>query len=285
MTTIIEGKLVEFKTKDELILNGFLHKTRKNNKTAIIFIHGMSGNFFGFKLINELYNKLEKTKYDIFSINTRGFGLITKFKKADGQRIQIGTAFEKFEECLIDIEAAIKTLQQLKYKEFILMGHSTGCQKITYYQAKKQNKKIKALILLAPADDYNLQKTSLGKKFEKAVNLAKKMVKDKKGNNQMLAYENKYSAKRYLSFANSKNNESQLFNYDGKLKLFSKIKEPVLAIFGELETPTNISPKQMLEKLAQKTSSTNFEAQLIEKADHGFKEKEKEVAEKIKQFL
>jgi len=278
------GELIEFKTKDNLTQYGFLKKSKQGNKKLIIHVHGMCGDFFRFPLTWILSKEIEKTDKDLFVINTRGAGLITRFYKGKQKKL-IGTANEKFEESIIDIDAAIKTGKELGYKEFILSGHSTGCQKITYYQAKKKNKQVKALLLLAPGDDYNLAKTKLKKKFSKAVAIAKQMAAKGKSNEQMPKWVTPYSAKRFLSYADTKNTECQLFNYSGKLKIFSSIKEPTLAVFGSKETRTDKTPKEMLKALQEKSSSSMLVTAEIKGAKHSFKGFEKQTSKIISNFL
>ncbi|MFA5125439.1 MAG: DUF1749 domain-containing protein [archaeon] len=278
------GELIEFKTKDNLTIHGFLKKSREGNKKLIIHIHGMCGDFFRFPLTWVLSKKIEKTDKDIFLINTRGTGLITRFFKGKKRKL-IGTANEKFEESIYDIDAAIKTGKELGYKEFILSGHSTGCQKISYYQEKKKNNKVKALLLLAPGDDYNLAKTKLNKKFKKAVLMAKKMVSKGKGEKQMPEWVTPYSAKRFLSYADTKNIECNLFNYSGELKVFSKIKEPILVVFGTKEPKTDKTPKEMLELLRKKTNSKILITVEIKGAKHSFNGFEEQTSKTIRNFL
>ncbi|MDD3083505.1 MAG: alpha/beta fold hydrolase [Candidatus ainarchaeum sp.] len=274
----ITGKLIQFNSK-ELNLHGFL--SYSNNKKIIIHVHGMGGDFFRFPLTWELAKQSKKMGYDLFLINTRGYGLISKIwgKK----KKTLGTAHEKFEDCLIDIDSAIKNVLKLGYKEIILSGHSTGCQKITFYQSKKQNKKVKGLILLSPADDFNLEKKRINSK--KHLKIAKKMLKNGKGNEIMPKKISNYNAKRFLSFADPKNIEAQLFNYEGKLILFSKIKCPIIAIFGEKDYFAKQKAEECLNILKSKTNSKYFETKIIPKAEHNYKGQEKITVKKIIKFL
>jgi len=283
-TKTLPSTIIKFLTTDGLEMYGALFKSKTNNRKIIIHEHGMCGNFYSSSLILDLAEGLQKTKYDLLSVNNRGSGFINRFQKGK-KKVQIGTAFEKFEECIKDIDSAIKVATELGYKEIILSGHSTGSQKVTYYQAKKKNKKVKALLLLAPADDYNLQIIENGKKFGKIVNLAKQMVKGGKGEKQLTCVKNKYSAKRYLSLVDPKMVEMQLFNYSGKLKLFSTLTCPILAMFGSKEEATNITPGEMLEILLEKSNSKNLITVEVYGANHQFKGYEKETVENIIGFL
>jgi alpha-beta hydrolase superfamily lysophospholipase len=281
---VIDGQLISFESTDKLGLNGFLMKSKPKNKTLIIHIHGMGGNFYWNTFIQPIANTLKGSKYDLFTINTRGNGYITKFYQGKNKKY-IGVAHEKIEESIFDVQGAINFAKKLGYTEFVLSGHSTGCQKMIYYQSKKQNKNVKAVILLAPGDDYSIDKKEKGKNFTKAVNFAKKQVQKGKGDEILPAWISKYSAKRYLSFADSTNTESQLLNYNGDLKHFSKIKAPVLAVFGNNDEYLETTAQAAFEKLREKTNSEFLETIIIKNTNHGFKKKESELAKTILEFL
>ena len=281
---IINGQLVSFESSDKLRLTGFLMKSKPKNKKLIIHIHGMGGNFYYNTFIKPINDTLQKSNYDLFTINTRGNGYITKFYQGTKKKY-IGVAHEKLEECIYDIEGAMKFAKKLGYNEFILSGHSTGCQKMIYYQSKKQNKKVKAILLLAPGDDYAIDQKEKGKDFTKAVNYAKNQVKKGKGNEILPPWISKYSAKRYLEFADPKNTESQLLAYSGKLKHFSNIKTPILAVFGEKDEFLVGTAQDAFEVLRNKTNSEFLETRIIKDTNHGFKKKEKLLAKVIIDFL
>ncbi|MEK6959093.1 MAG: alpha/beta fold hydrolase [archaeon] len=282
MIEMTDGKLVTFTTKDHFRLHGFLFKSKGKNKRLLIHQHGMTGNFFTWKVLQMLSKNLNDTGTDLFSANNRGFGFITSFYKENGNRKKIGSALEKFEDCLKDIEAAIEAGRKMGYKEFVLSGHSTGCQKIAHYMYKKKNPRVKALLLLAPADDYNLQMTRQGKRFPEAIKIAKEEAR--KENGTLPKWIHDFSPKRYLSVADLKNAEARLFDYSGEMKEFSKIRVPMLAIFGSKETPTQIKPKKMLEILGEKSKTLLVTAE-IKGANHGFTKKEKELCNCITLFL
>lgn len=277
----IFGEIITFNTSDGFELNGFLKKSNKKNKKLIIHLHGMGGNFYGGKLTQTILRDLSK-KFDVLTVNTRGHGLVNKIRGKN--KIMGGTAREKFVDSLHDIDGAIKYGKKLGYKKFILSGHSTGCQKITYFQSKKQNKKVCGIILLSPADDFGL--SLLKKDYKKNYTLAKKMIQTGKGNETLKIPKNDYTARRWLSFSDLKNIEAQLFNYKGKLYHFSKIKIPIFASFAEFDVfGKGFDAKKSLELLRMKTNSELLMTQIINNTDHNYKNKENELIKKINTFL
>src|SRR3989344_9460233 len=181
--TRLSGQLISFEALDKLQLEGILCKSPKT-KTCVVHVHGMIDNCTGLGLVDNLMSAAIKNNFSFFTFNNRGMGTITVFQRLKEHLIYrtIGTSFENFKDSIFDIHAAIKMLQTYGYKNFILSGHSTGCQKIAYYQSRKQSKAVKGLILLAPADDLNCQKKELGKrKFNETLKIARDLVMKGKG--------------------------------------------------------------------------------------------------------
>jgi hypothetical protein len=64
--------------------------------------------------------------------------------------VQIGSQREVFEECSMDIRASIEFLKARGYGEFVLEGHSYGCNKVVWYAVNDGFPG--RLVLLAPCD-------------------------------------------------------------------------------------------------------------------------------------
>lgn len=281
---ILNGQLVKFTASDGLELDGFIARGPKKTKTLLIHVHGMTGDFPSYRLHWIITETMHKIGIDTFLINTRGKSWYSWFHKGNKELI-IGTCKERFEDSEKDIDAAIRAAKRLSYKKIILSGHSTGCQKITYYQSRAQDKNVAALVLLAPADDYSVTHKEMGRRFAKAVKLAKSMVRRGKGSEQMPSWVTKSTAKRFLSYADPKNVEAQVFNYDGELKHFQRVRCPVVAVFGSREEYKDRPVTRYGEILKSKTRSKNFNFVVIKGGDHGFKGHERGTIEKVAEWL
>ncbi len=277
-STITKGELVSFMAEDKLPLHGFL--VRNNPKRCIINIHGMGGNFYSSPRIKYL---AQLKRFSVFSMNTRGHDEISSTRKANGRKwIYTGTGTEKFEECVYDIKAAINVLWGMGFRSFVLMGHSTGCQKISYYQYKRNDKRVKALVLLGPADDYGLRKAE--KNFKETVALANRLEKAGKGS-VPVAELGFFSPRRIMSVSDTRNAESRIFYYDGKLSEFSRIKTPICAVFGSGEEYKDRPVSKYLDILSRKTNSKNYKSIIIYGADHSFRGHEHETFSAIGKWL
>jgi pimeloyl-ACP methyl ester carboxylesterase len=270
----MKGELIKFLTKDNLILHGFFSKAR--NKKAILYVHGLSGNFYrAYKtnMIEDLAKAANKNGLNFLSINTRGTETISGINKKVGKKhklIVTGATYERFEDCIYDIKGAIDFLSKRGINQVFLVGKSTGCQKSTYYLMKIKDRRVEGLILIAPADDKNYQKKFLKKRYNESIKICEKLIKNRKGNELMpkWSYDMPVSAQRYHSIV--KRTEGDVFDYNKKkLKGISRIKVPILVIFGSKEEYAVIKPKKMFE-IIKNSSKARCDTLLIKRADHSF---------------
>lgn len=270
---MVSGRLVPFLAKDRSVLNGFLVGPNRSRK-CMIYVHGMTGNFYGGTLQFSIAESIAREGFSLFSVNTRGHdavSVIRRKKGRGGERFMAGTDLERFEDSLLDIDAAIKKLKGLGFRKFILAGHSTGCQKVTYYQYKKRNRSVVGLLLLAPADDYAIQKRDLGRRFDGVVRMSKRLVKEGKGNEPTKLVPSHFSPRRFLSIADLKNAEARIFDYDGPLKEFERIEAPICAVFGKREEYAAKPVLEYLRILGRRTRSLDFVGVVVDGAGHSFR--------------
>lgn len=276
-------------------------KPKKSSKKALLYVHGLSGNFYGScKILNAFAEKFDKFGFGLACFNTRGHDVvagvkkINKKEKSGYERLTLGAAFEKFEDCIFDIEAGVKFLKSKGFTEIIIAGISTGANKTAYYFSKSQNKYAKAGILLSPLCDRSALKKDLGKKFNKKLEVllkkAEKMVALKQGNKIMPQDRNgfTFSANRILSLYTNESNEDA-FPYDipkAKFKTLSKIKKPMLAVFGSADKYLDRLIESIIEIFRENFQKTKkFDSAIIKNASHGYDEKEKELGKLIVDWI
>jgi pimeloyl-ACP methyl ester carboxylesterase len=275
----ISGKLVKFTTTDGLRLHGFLIEGR--SRTCLIYVHGMNGNFYASRLGKAFATEAARNGYGAFLINTRGHDIESSGHTVNARksrRVLMGTKTEVFEDSVHDIRGAIKAMKRMGYRKFILCGHSSGCQKIIFHQYKTHDAAVKALLLLAPDDDYNLNRKMLGRKWMHAVRESRKHLNSK--TLTINPYGIAFSARRFISIADMKKVESRLFNYDGDLREFSKVRTPMLVVFGTRDEGALKPVTTYTDILEDVTNSKRFGSLILEGANHSFKDYE-ELAAKI----
>jgi pimeloyl-ACP methyl ester carboxylesterase len=246
------------------MLDGFYRPAPKKHAPLLVFVHGMGSNFYRSALKKAFLAAVPAHNMGILSFNNRG--------------AERGTEDEKFSASLADLDAAADFARRQGHRKMIFVGHSTGCQKIVYWQARRWPRTVAGLVLLSPADDHAVTQRDLGPRFEAKVAWAKKQVAAGKADAQVTGLYERFTAARFLSLADVKHAEANVFRYAGKLTQFRRVKCPLLAVFGEKEEFAAIPPADMLAILRCKTKSRNFDEWLIPGANHSFNGCEDELA-------
>ena len=157
----INYPLVKVKTKDNLTLHGLLTEPEKSSKTIAIHIHGTSGNFYWNNYFELLTKSIVNLNIAHLSTDNRG----SEVYQLQEWQAYTGASLEKFEDCILNIDAWIELALNKWYENIILEGHSYGTEKIVYYMNKgKYVEKIKWIILLWFSDTVGSQI-----KYEKSI--------------------------------------------------------------------------------------------------------------------
>ncbi len=263
----VEGSLVAFPaagSRKLRMLDGFFRPAAKKNAPLLVFVHGMGSNFYRSAMKKALLEIAPALGMGILSFNNRG--------------AERGTEDEKFRTCLADLDAAAEFARRQGFRKMVWVGHSTGCQKVVYWQAKRRHPGVAGLVLLAPADDHAVTQRDLGKRFEKKVAWAQQKVAAGKGDAPVAGLYERFTAERFLSLADVRHAEANVFRYAGPLTQFRRVKCPLLAVFGEEEEFAAIPPAEMLSILRRKTKSSDYDEWLIPGTGHSFKGCEPELA-------
>lgn len=277
--------LIEVMTKDKLIHQGILHRPKKPTKKAILWVHGLTGRFYGDPLLMNLFGELcDKHDVAFASINNRGHDIITNLKKVDAahlggfRRVVGGSGVEIFEECVLDIDAGISYLVGLGYTEVYLAGHSTGANKVCYYAATKSDARVAGVVLAGPMSDRLMQeKDKLN--YEKNLLAAKAQVLAGRGDRiQQSESFFPVTSRRALSLL-TPNSPEDVFTYgdtDKPLRVFAKITKPMLVIFSGADESAD-RPVEAIRAVFDKTTrSKHYVSRIIADATHSYTGKEKD---------
>ncbi len=266
-------------TKDSLELHGLLYEPDKKAKTVLAFIHGMGGNFYENKFLDNLAETLTQNNIAFCPFNNRGNSFMTDFLKKTEKGIKfvtIGNANEKFEDCVLDIKAHIDFLQKQGFTNIHLSGHSLGSPKIAYYAAKTKDKRIKSLIFISPSDMLGLVREE-PKRFKQNITMAKRMIKQKKGNELMPTRvwdEYPITANTYLSIFGD-DSKAVIFNfYNPELgyKILSQIPFPIFTTMGRKDDVLVIPIEDIMRIIKEKAkSSPRREHEIIGDAPHSYR--------------
>ena len=228
-------KFIKTKTSDGITFHGLFSESNTKDK-IIINVFGMAGNIYLNSYYPFMHEEYPKNGISFLAGENRGNNTITLFEK-DGNYINVGNAFEKFEDCVLDIEAWVKFAKELGYKDIWLQGHSLGTSKIAYY-LNHTNSNIRGIILLSPSDMIGLVHDEEGIKDHNKLYPEALKLKEEGKANQLLSNTlwgtELLSANTYLNFFSDKSNTA-IFNYLNQelgWTVVNNINIPVLAISG-----------------------------------------------------
>ena len=181
----IESHLLNFKTSDKETLHGLLFTPRnRESDLALLLVHGVAMNFY-LPPLPTIGQALAERDYHCFVINTRGHdwisraGNLTKFG---------GAAYETFEDSAKDFDAALELLSGLRYKRFILVGHSLGCVKSLLYQGSRQRADVIGVISCSCPRQFYSARAEEQPEFDQLMAKAEAMVAQDKGGEFLWAW-------------------------------------------------------------------------------------------------
>ncbi|MDO8593596.1 MAG: alpha/beta fold hydrolase [bacterium] len=283
--------LIDIVTPKRFKLNGLWFGSAKP-KRVIIFVHGLSGSAFATTLAEEFVDR----ETAVITFSNRGHDKITRLHRLDKTKkgyhsVRAGQAHEVFTDCVDDIQSVINFVRGAGVRDIYLAGHSTGCQKSVYYASKKENqKKIKGIILLAPLSDYaGAVKSDTNGRLARATKIARGLVKRGKKHDLLPAYltQGPIDAQRFLSLYTPESAE-EIFTYalpKKNPKAFKSIQLPLLTILAADDEYGDRPAEEIAEWFRSHTRSKRYSAHIISGSLHGFRGKEKRVANIVRSWM
>lgn len=276
--------LSRVKTKDGITLDGLVVRPKRKATTALVWLHGLSSKFYsGQTLISESGQICRRNGIAYFKFNTRGHDIVA----LDGKKL-IGSAFERFANCVLDIRALIRYARKLGYSTIFLAGHSTGANKALYYLYKTRDRSVKGLILLGPASDIAYDRKVLGmKELSRRLAVARKLKRVRPF--RLLPQEyGIWTARRYISILQPGKAEDVFpyYNPNAQWKELKSVRVPMLVIFGSRDKYLDRPAKELIRTFRDKASSTrHFSGAVIKGSGHSFLKNEKELVRVVINWL
>lgn len=281
-------QLVRFCATDEVSLAGLLYAPQRRTTRAAIFLHGMGGSFEPHRS-NLLGARFAEAGIAFFTFNNRGSYLMRRLGGSRG-----GMAFERIRECVHDIDGAVRELRRRGYRDFTLVGHSTGANKIAVYDHYKQRNFVKRYIFLGGGDDTGMAYEHLGpRRFHATLEKAKAMIQAKRGDEIMpeaLAFPPPLSWSAFYDLANP-DGDYNVFPFlelmrgvrlgrKPRFRHLRGVRKPALAIWGENDEYCYGDVSACVAVTAEALGpKPNFELAILAEANHGFIGKEQELAD------
>lgn len=281
-------ELVRFVTSDGLELEGLLSKPDKKSDKIVIHVHGSVGNFYENKFINNFLVEYAERGWAFLSFNNRGAELEREkviTQNGTQKDIVCGFLHETFEECIFDIDAAIKFAKDNGYRQIVLQGHSLGCNKVVYYSINKNFEG--DLVLIAPCD-----LASMGSDDPAHIGMmlkAKKLLSEGKGDERLSGFWGRLniSAHSFVSVW-AEDGSSDLFRYrNGHIvPILASFKNNILVEMGKKDEFIVQEDKcECVDYLKKAFSNANLTAHLIDNTGHDFGGKQREMALNIIDWL
>lgn len=292
-------------TKDNLRFPGVHYFPQSEEKDiCVVAIHGMSGNilenYFASVLGETLANNGVGFLYGhnrgynhINDIATREVGESKRGEESVGYKtVRIGATYERFTDCVFDIENWLEEARKLGYKRIVLLGHSLGCNKVIYYLHRNKPQDLMGVILASPPDMVGLAKLpKYQPNYDELLNEAKKNVstgQPRKLLSILLWDWYQISSQTFLDLfeEGSPADNLPLLRNPDKFPELESITVPILGIMGEHDDIAIRTLKEDLDLIASKaTSTTSFTKKFIPGANHTYDKSETELANTVLDWI
>ena len=288
-------RVVRFEATDGVGLAGLLYEPETRSDRAAIFLHGTGGaSIFESKRTNRLAEAFTRNGIAYFPFNNRGAHLIRRLGNVQG-----GMAYELIRDCIFDIDGAVRELRRRGYRDFTLIGHSTGANKIAVYDSRKERNPIRRYILLAGGDDTGLLYSELGaRRFAAALAKARTQIRARRGEELVpqTVSQLPMSWRSFYDMANP-DGDYNVFPFlevmrglrlsrRPRFRHLRGIRKPSLILYGDRDEYCFGDVSRCVSILAEALGpKPNIELAILEDADHGFSGKEEELGELIVEWM
>lgn len=278
-------------TSDGLKLQG-MHYDSSNRELCVLVVHGMSGNFIENDFADVLGKTLATNKIGMLYGHNRGYNHINDITTKNGKTIRVGAMYERFTDCVFDIEAWVNKVNEFGYKKIILLGHSLGCNKTIHYFSSSKPQNIVGVILASPPDMVGLfEKTEYQPNHKELLAEAKQNVND--GNPRKLVSGMVWdwynlSSQTYidLSQANGAVDNLPVRNSSNEFSELASINVPILGIMGEFDDIAINTLSEDLDLIASKATGTpSFTKKFIKGANHTYENEEQQFSDAVLEWI
>ena len=278
-------------TPDGLELHGLLYEPEQTTKAVLLHVHGMAGNFYENKFVDALAKTVTDSGIAFCAFNNRGAEFFKDFVRLDQSSFaRVGSAYEKFEDCVVDIKTYLDFLEERGFETMHLGGHSLGSPKVAYYAATTQDKRLKSVIFISPSDMLGLARMDQ-ERFKKDIEEATRMKEQGQGDKFMSRWvwdEYPITAATYLNLFADNSNAAifNFFNHSDSFETLGKIRIPAFAVMGKKDDALVIPIEETFAKLKTGlSSSSKVETVILGDATHGYRGHEQPLADAIGKWL
>ena len=283
-------QLVEITTKDKLIHQGIYFEPKTKGKRAFLWVHGLSSTFYGhIALLEAFTTACEKVGYSFAAFNNRGHDLVSGIRKLDKRKpsgythVNGGAGYEDFKTSTFDIEAGIEFLVTRGFSEIILVGHSTGANKVCYFAGKKSYSALAGVVLASPLSDRLTPEFDLTHTRQNLKHMEELIVKGRANELQLGYHFFPLTPNRFISLVTPHSLEDQFDYGDKKPRLthFRRVKKPLLVILGEADEYLDRPAQEIMAVYNAFEQSQKYTGLILPDTLHSYNGKETEVVQSI----
>jgi len=262
-------ELIYTSSKDGFLLEGVLIRPAgaATRPVGVVWIHGNASRFYDYPYV-AIGRALAAAGHPFVSANTRGHDISAFLWRAAGGKpipwsspecmpIGAGSAWERLDEAPRDLAAWVDVAAGVAKGGVVLVGHSSGAQRVVLYQAERQDARVAGIALASP----DLRGFMPPGELEEA----QRMVAEGRGMEVLPAQP---FAPWYRQSAQSVANKAAilsrlLVSEDGEPTI-AAIRSPLLAFFGTRERGANGA----LDAIRQHARAARIDTHLIADTDH-----------------
>jgi pimeloyl-ACP methyl ester carboxylesterase len=284
MTKTYTEELVAIQATDGIDLTGAVIRPAAAavRPLPIIWVHGFTGRFYEPQAL-AIGRRLAERGHVFITGNNRGsdFGAVLRIGNTTEAGLG-GAGWEKLDESPRDIAAWIGYSLGLGFSQVILVGHSLGGMKSTYYMATEQDPRVKGLVIasgpvwrfVGPTPDAAARQAE-----------AERLVAEGRGVELMLPFSggaaSTVSAQAVVGGVHFR---EVLFGAHGQPPAVALLRCPVFAFLGSDEPWLGV-PADLERLKTTATAAPRCDIRTIEGADHVYTGHEQEVADAIADWV
>jgi pimeloyl-ACP methyl ester carboxylesterase len=274
----VSVELVHTFADDGLRLDGAVYSPAAGVETSfgidgLLVLHGTGSNFYASRFLAFIAERAVGWGTACLVANTRGHDQVTTalVKNPDGSTgsRRIGSAYEKVDECRLDVRAWLQVMSSRGLSRLAILGHSLGAVKTLYAAANETLAGVQALVAVSPPRlSYSHFAASVrGPGFLAELAEAEKLIAAGKPEAIMdIHFPLPYliTAAGYVD----KYGRDERYNV---LNLVDRLSVPTLFTFGGAEIQQGIAFRGTVEALEEKKSAgANLTTAVIAAGDHHY---------------
>jgi dienelactone hydrolase len=255
---------------------------------AFLVLHGTGSNFYGSRFLARIARRVVTWGAACLVVNTRGHDQITTalVHQPDGSTASrtIGSAYERVDECRLDVGAWVSLLRERGHGRIGIFGHSLGAVKTIYAAVNETLPGVEALAAISPPrlSYAHFAASARGPGFLEEVAAAERHVAAGRPDELMSI---RFPLPYVITAAGYLDKYGPAENYN-LLKLVDRLPVPTLFTFGGAEVQQGIAFRGFPEALEEaRDQGAKLKTAVVAGGDHHYAGVEGDLLDSIERWL